>query len=58
MESLLGDFKAVKEGNVWCTTRDLYQQSMSIGQMIGDFHYMLSGEPKQQENIRYMYHLE
>ena len=27
----LVDFKAVKEGNVWCTTNDMYQQSLSIG---------------------------
>lgn len=57
-EELLGDFKAVQEGNVWCTTRDLYQQSMSIGQMIEDFHNMLSGEPVRQEEIQFLYRLE
>lgn len=39
---VLADFKAVKEGNVWCTTNDMYQQSMSIGYMIKDIHTMLS----------------
>lgn len=28
---LLADFKAVKEGNVFCTANDVYQQSLSIG---------------------------
>lgn len=54
-ESLLGDFRAVQEGHVWCTTRDMYQQSMSTGQMIEDFHKILSGE---EEGIRYLYPLK
>lgn len=41
---LLTDFKAVKEGNVWCTTNDMYQQSLSIGYLTEDIHAMLSGE--------------
>lgn len=57
-ETLLGDFKAVKERNVWCTTRDLYQQSMSIGQMIEDIHAMLSDDAGQQKDMKYLYPLE
>ena len=38
---VLADFKAVKDGNVWCTTNDMYQQSMSIGYMIKDIHSMV-----------------
>jgi len=45
---VLSDFKAVKEGNVWCTTNDMYQQSMSIGYMIEDFHKMLTGQEEDQ----------
>lgn len=41
---LLADFKAVKEGNVWCTTNDMYQQSLSIGYLAEDIHAMLLGE--------------
>lgn len=40
----LADFKAVKEGNVWCTTNDMYQQSLSVGYLIEDIHGMLQGE--------------
>lgn len=53
---LLGDFKAVKEGNVWCTTNDMYQQSLSIGYLIEDIHAMLQGEG--EDNMRYLFHLE
>ncbi len=52
----LADFKAVKEGNVWCTTNDMYQQSMSIGYMMQDFHGMLTGEEESQ--MHYLFHLE
>lgn len=53
---LLEDFKAVQEGNVWCTTNDMYQQSMSIGYMIEDIHNMLLGEG--EKDMRYLFRLE
>lgn len=40
---LLADFKAVKEGNVWCTARDLYQSSMALGTFAEDIRAMLTG---------------
>lgn len=52
---LLADFKAVREGNVWCTTNDMYQQSMSIGYMIEDIHHMLTG---QGEKMKYLFRLK
>ena len=51
---VLADFKAVQEGNVWCTTNDMYQQSLSIGYLIEDIHAMLSGEDK----MHYLFRLE
>ncbi len=53
----LKDFKAVREKNVWCTTKDLYQQSMSIGGMIEDMHKMLSEDTKIKEQTLYLYPL-
>lgn len=53
--SVLKDFKAVKEGNVWCTTNDMYQQSMSIGCLIRDMHNMLQG--KSEDTMQYLFHL-
>ncbi len=50
--ALLADFKAVKEGNVWCTTNDSYQQSMAIGYMIEDMHKVISGG---EEGLHYIY---
>lgn len=41
---LLGDFKAVKEGNVYCARKNLYQESTGVGTLIKDFHKMLTEE--------------
>lgn len=54
--AVLKDFKAVQEGNVWCTTNDMYQQSMSIGYLIEDIHTMLQG--KNDEEMQYLFRLE
>lgn len=53
---LLKDFKAVQEGNVWCTTNDMYQQSMSIGYLIEDMHNMLQGGG--EEEMKFLFRLE
>lgn len=54
--SVLSDFKAVQNGNVWCTTNDMYQQSMSIGYLIEDMHEMLQGE--SEDHMRYLFRLK
>lgn len=53
---LLKDFKAVKDENVWCTTNDMYQQSLSIGYLMEDIHSMLSGEG--EDTMHYLFRLE
>ena len=52
----LEDFKAVQEGNVFCTTNDYYQQSMSVGDLMKDFHIMLlRGDDTQ---MKYLFRLK
>ena len=51
---LLKDFKAVENGNVFCTTRDLYQSSMELGTIISDIHSMLT----DRTDTTYIYPLE
>ena len=53
--SLLADFKAVKEGNVWCTEKSLFQETMGLGDMILDIHRILTEE--EPEGLRYMHRL-
>ena len=54
--TVLEDFKAVQEGNVWCTTNDMYQQSMSIAYLMKDIHAMLQGE--DEEKMEYLFRLK
>ena len=44
LSPLFGDFKAVAEGHVWCTGKDLYQETDDVGELIVDIHNMLTGE--------------
>ena len=41
-DSLMADFKAVKEGNVWVTDDSMYQHTDTIGELINDFNLMLT----------------
>lgn len=53
---LFADFKAVKEGNVWCTGKYLYQATDVVGNLIGDIHLMLTdGEEK---DMTFLYKVE
>ena len=54
-EGILKNFKAVEEGRVFCTTKDLYQSSMALGTIIFDLHEMLEG---REENLTYFYRLD
>ena len=44
LSPLFADFRAVREGNVWCTGKDLYQETDDVGELIVDIHNMLTGE--------------
>ena len=44
LNDLLAGFKAVKEGNVWCAGKELYQATDHVGAFITDVHRMLTGE--------------
>ncbi len=41
-DKILGDIKAVKEGNVFCTDKDFYHASDIASRMIADIHIMLT----------------
>ena len=44
---LLADFKAVKNGNVWCTKKDLFQQTMKFGIVISDLNSIFNDDTDQ-----------
>ena len=52
---VLKDFKAVKEGKVWCTSNNMYQQSLSIGYLMEDVNQMLHDKTG---DMHYLFRLE
>lgn len=54
-DSLLADFKAVKEGNVWVTDDSMYQHTDTIGELINDLNLMLTGG--SEENMTFLHKL-
>ena len=58
LNPVLKNFKAVKNGNVWCTSQNMFQQTMQLGQMIEDFHVMLTSQDPDLKELEYMYKLQ
>ncbi len=54
--NILKDFKAVQDGQVYCTTNDMYQQSMAVGYLLQDMHEMLTGN--DSGNLKYLFLLK
>ena len=54
--NVLKDFKAVQDGQVYCTTNDMYQQSMAVGYLLKDIHTVLTDEDSGE--LRYLFPLK
>ena len=52
---LLEDFKAVKSGNVYCTGKNMYQETSEAGTMVYDLYQMFSGK---EDGMQFLYRLE
>lgn len=52
-DELFQEFKAVKEGNVWCTGKYLYQATDIVGNLIADIHLMLTDGDESQMTFLY-----
>ena len=55
---LLAEFKAVQNGNVWCTSENMYQETTQLGQMIQSFQKVFSGEADELDELPYLYRLQ
>lgn len=56
--ALLSDFKAVQEGNVWCTGKNLFQETTSLGDMIVEIHRILSEEDADESELKFLHRIE
>ena len=55
---LLGDFKAVKDGNVWCSEHDLFQKSSAAAVMIRELNRILSGDAAEEDQLEFFHRLK
>lgn len=53
---LFSDFKAVREGNVWCTGKNMFQESTGIGDMILELHHIITNEA--EDEMTYIHRLK
>ena len=53
----LAEFKAVREGNVWCTGKSMFQESQSAGEMMLDIHRILTEGHGADGSLAYLYRL-
>lgn len=54
---LFADFKAVKSGNVWCTGKNMFQESTGLADMILDFNKILTDNTVRDEELTYLHRL-
>ncbi len=52
---LIADFKAVKNGDVWCTSKNLFQETTEFGLMISDMNRIFTSEAS--DDLTYYYRL-
>lgn len=55
LSPLLADFKAVRDGNVWCTEQSMFQRTSCAADMIADLHAVIGGESRE---LKYLYRIE
>ena len=58
LNDLLKNFKAVEKGNVWCTSKNMFQETMQLGQMISDFNKIFTNDGAEPEGVEYLHKLK
>lgn len=51
---IFADLKAVKEGNVWCTSKNMYQATDSIADIIVDMRAIFAGDAEGIKKLKYI----
>ena len=57
LSPVLVDFKAVKDGQVWCTTESMFQQTDKMGTIIQEMNRIFSGQTDGSD-LEYIFHLQ
>ena len=56
-DALLASFRAVKEGNVWCTGKNMFQQTTGVSEMILDLNRIITGQAGDETQLTYLHRL-
>ena len=56
--SLLKDFKAVQTGKVWCTEKNMFQQTTGAADMIADLDRIVTGQADQTDQLTFLHRLK
>lgn len=54
---LLADFRAVKNNNVWCTEKNMFQQTTGASEMIHDIYLIVTGKADTEKQLEFMHRL-
>lgn len=55
---LLNEFKAVQNGQVWCTTQSLFQQSMELADLIVDMNRVFTEGTPAASTLKFLTHVD
>lgn len=58
LSDLFDDFKAVQSGNVFCTEKNMFQESTGFGDMILDINKILTDSDVSDDELTYLYRLK
>ena len=58
LSNVLSDFKAVKEGNVWCTSKSMFQETDKMGSIMEDMHSIITGTAGDGSSLNYIHKLD
>ncbi len=54
---VLKNCKAVQEGNVWCTGKNMFQESLGLGDLIADLNAILTTDDPASLELTYLHRL-
>lgn len=55
---LLSDFKAVKNHQVWCTGKNMFQQTTGGADMIADLHAIITDQTDGKDQLTFLHHVK
>ena len=58
LSPVFADLRAVKEGNVWCTEKNMFQQTTGVSDMIADLELIFTGKADDKDDLTFLHRLK